>query len=323
MARTRQDTGQKRGMKAKRAKKQSRLTELARQVERAKLPPFKRWTKTNLKDRDWDFLGFCEELGNAVSILPDAKAPFLVSRAFHWELDRELGSGNGPFDLACEFEHERRPIDDSRERVVVIVRRGYPTVSVPIVTPLPWLHSPERKLDDLDQRVGLNEWPVAELAWYLPPDASSVSRGSNNICALEIPWTVDEDEVVEAFRAWLRRHRGKHTDKAGRKHEWRIWFLKLAIYRLGKAGYSHSEVLKKLAETFEKMDRGAWSPQNCARAKRFICEKLNWRFETMLHQAKSMEQDHPGMGFGEWRRWFIKYQTAKANFPCQQSPPDS
>lgn len=303
-------------MKTKSQQKQPGRTESAT-VEIAEAPPLKSWTKTSLTERDWNFLGFCEGLERAVSMLPDAKAPFLVARAFHWELDRELGSGNEPFDLAREFEHERMPIDDERECRLLIKRRKHHSIAVTLTESPDWLHWPARK------NHCLNEWPVAELAWYLPPDASLVSRGSNDICALEIPWTVDEEDVVDAFRAWLRRHRGKHTDKAGRKHDWCIWFLNLGIYRLASAGYERAEVLKMLSESFKSLGRRPLSAPNFSRAKRFISEKVNWRFRTMLHQSKSMEQDHPGMGFGDWRRWFVKYATPKTNSPCQQSLPDS
>lgn len=298
---------------------EQQLRELARQCAKVKPPPLKSWTKTSLTERDWNFLGFYAELDRAVSMLPDAKAPFLVARAFDWELDRELGSGNEPFNLAREFEHE--PADDPRQGQILIMRRDHPTIAVAIPEPPPWLLWPELRNDRI------NEWPVAELAWYLPPDASLVSRGSNDICALEIPWTVNEEDVVEAFRAWLRWHRGKHTEKAGRnagrKHEWRTWFRDLALYRLAEAGYTRKEVLKMLAEASKKSTPQELSPQNFARAKRLIREKANRRFRTMLYRAKSMEKDHPGMGFGNWRRWFVKYATAKTNSPCQQSPPDS
>ena len=63
-----------------------------------KLPPLKSWTKENLTPEDWDFPPTCKAIESAVARVPDDAANGIIYRAFTWELDRELGSGNGPFD---------------------------------------------------------------------------------------------------------------------------------------------------------------------------------------------------------------------------------
>jgi len=45
----------------------------------------------------------------------------LVYRAFTWEIDRELGSGNGPFDLAKELVSKPIEAQQARERKIVVM----------------------------------------------------------------------------------------------------------------------------------------------------------------------------------------------------------
>tara|TARA_Y100000588_G_scaffold91385_1_gene98688 strand:- start:5999 stop:6667 length:669 start_codon:yes stop_codon:yes gene_type:complete len=50
----------------------------------------KKWTKKTLRKEDWDF--------SALAKLPKTA----INRVFLWELDRELGSGQGPFTSKAE-----------------------------------------------------------------------------------------------------------------------------------------------------------------------------------------------------------------------------
>jgi hypothetical protein len=150
----------------------------------------------------------------------------------------------------------------------------------------------------------LTEWHLGHLARHVTADTVEASRGNNDVCALEIPWTEDEEDVVEAFRKWLQEHRGGASHaKPGRKHEWRTWFLNLAIYRLSASGFTRPQALKLLRNV-------SMSPQNFARAKRMIRCKIAWRFASMITAAK-----HDGSG--DWTGHYIKGKPPH----CQQMQP--
>ena len=385
-----------------------------------KLPRLRKWTKETLTQRDWDFTTFCDALEFATSQLPEIESLALVYRAFTWEIERELGSGNGPFDLEKELARPSMRQSSQRECEVVLQRDSGPTIAVAIEPPL-WLlkqprmnpskpqdvcirgvsafveklrqqalpaarflmskfsepirqqvleirprvmgssggsdelirlHGPlqneinriirsgsiyakdrfkgvslsaetrsvlkstpsgeelirlNRLLledafpDDIPkgprQLRPLNEWHLGELRDYLGPDTISASRASNDICALEIPWTEDEDKVVEAFRLWLQEHRGRHVGEegAGRKREWRWQFTNLAVYRLAAAGYERTKLLKKV---------GSMSASSYNRAMPFIAQEIRTRFGNMQSSAKSLAEQSPDLA--DWRRHFLK-----------------
>lgn len=226
----------------RREKNVSRMQSPGIVAEACELPPLKRWTREGTTERDWDFADFCQALEHAASAMPESESPFLIARAFAWELDRELGSGHGPFDLAEELGKGRFPVISAGDCQLTLMRQNAPTVAVSLDPPL-WVFKPRKKSQPL------NAWHLGELGHHVTPDTYGASRGTYDICALEIPWSDHEDEVVEAFRLWLRQHRGATTkgkNKPGRKHEWRTWFSNLAIYRLAASGYSRAEVLKGL-----------------------------------------------------------------------------
>jgi len=392
-----------------------------------KLPPLKQWTKETLTRRDWDFTAFCDALKLAAPQLSELESLGLIHRAFIWEIDRELGSGNGPFDLEKELARPSLRQSDPRERQILLQRDDGATDAVAIEPPLWLLKQPRmnplksqevcirgisafveklrqqsspltrflmgefseatrkrilaipppqmgrssggdevirlsgplqaeinriiRKgsiytkdrfkgvslsaetkslldseptgeelirlnrllLEDafpLDIPKGsrqlrpLNEWHLGELRDYLASDTFSASRASNDICALEIPWTEDEDEVVEAFRLWLQEHRGRHVGQAGRKHEWRTWFKKLAIYRLSVAGHTRPETLSRLKEFLRKFHYKPSSPANFIHDKEFISEEIERRFKTLVHSAKEFGERVSGRN--DWRGHFLK-----------------
>lgn len=258
-------------------------------------PTLRQWSKQRLADRDWDFASFCDALEKAAAEKPESESWILMYRAFTWEIDRELGSGNEPFDLTKELSGPSTRVFDSMEREFLLVQQAGPTLIKAIEPPI-WLSNPQKKYQPL------NEWRLCELAQHVTPTTISVSRGSNNICALEIPWTDDEDDVVDAFRSWLRVHRGrsrKVPKRPGRRHEWRTSFMNLAVYRLSAAGYTREEALKKL--NGKKL-----SPQNFARAKRFVVQKIEGRYTSMCADAKDAAKRLPKGGYGDWRRHFLK-----------------
>lgn len=270
---------------------------------RVQLPALKKWAKSKLEPFDWNFSPLCDDLERALGAIGADAGAFLVMRAFTWEIERELGSGNGAFDLASELANQPRPVDDSRECELVIMRHLHRTVSIRLDEgDLPLLVSVPRR-----NGLPLFEWSLADLVSLLPSDVRSVSRGSADLCVLEIPWTDDDEDVVEAFRLWLRSRRGgtARTSKPGRKHNWRTWFLNLAAYRLSAASYTRNEINLKLDEL--RADRlYPFDPQHFCRAKQFIREQIDWRFQTMQSATRQMNQQFPDKGYADWKNHFLK-----------------
>ena len=205
---------------------------------------------------------------------------------------RQVGLANRP----CR-------VDDSRERQLVIQRDHHMTISILLDGhDLPLLVSlPRRK------GLPLIEWSLSNLASMLPTDTRAVSRGSADLCVLEIPWTADDEDVIEAFRLWLRSHRGGEvrTAKPGRKLKWRTWFLNLAVYRLSAAGYTREQINLKVTE-WEKLKLYPFDPQHFCRAKQFIREQIGFRFQNIQSAARQMNKQFPGKGYGHWKSHFIK-----------------
>ncbi len=103
--------------------------------------------------------------------LPESESRALIYRAFTWEIERELGSGNGAFDLEGELAKPPMRGFDS-ERQMVLQRQSGVTV-VEIEPPLWHLRHGERKQP-------LNEWHLGALAGYILPDAFWASRETND-----------------------------------------------------------------------------------------------------------------------------------------------
>jgi hypothetical protein len=162
------------------------------------------------------------------------------------------------------------------------------------IDPPSWIFQPRRRHE------ALNDWHLGKLSQYVTKDTSEADRGRFSICALEIPWSDDEEDVMRAFRLWFRRFMGaRHRrNKAGRKHEWRNWFRDLAIFRLSGGGYARRDTLQLLGiKPINKKGDGL-SPQNWARAKRNTKTALSRRYAELLTKAKRHGQD--------WKRCFIQ-----------------
>ena len=205
------------------------------------LPPLKKWTKTNLSRADWDLESLCDKLKQAFEARREADGGTLVYRAITWEMERELGSEKPPFDLAAELRREPRPCAEFRACEIVRQHDRADTTSVAIDPPL-WLFKPRSRNQPL------NEWHLGNLSQYITKDTYEADRGAFTICALEIPCTDDEGDVVEAFRRWLRKFRGGSGDhrKPERRYAWRTEFRELAVHRLSSAGYTRLEGLQML-----------------------------------------------------------------------------
>ena len=70
---------------------------------RVQLPALKKWANPKLEPCDWNFGPLCDGLERALEGIETDDGTFLVMRAFTWELERELGSGNSAFNLASEL----------------------------------------------------------------------------------------------------------------------------------------------------------------------------------------------------------------------------
>ena len=168
-----------------------------------------------------------------------------------------------------------------------------------MIVPPPWLLKPQSRSQPL------NEWHLGNLSQYITKDTYEADRGKFTICALEIPWTDEEEVVVEAFRLWLRKFRDGNGvgRKVGRKFAWQTKFRDLAIHRLSVAGYTRKQGLAQLGIKPLK-DKEALSAPNWARAKRDTQTRIHRRYAEILSTAQRQGRN--------WRDCFIKQG-------CQQS----
>ncbi len=196
--------------------------------------PFKQWTKGAITDADWSFGPLVTAITKKRSQVPEEKNWMLVYRAFTWELDRELGSGNGPFNPAMVSGVS---VDSSHDSIVATVSPAG-TVEHQLAS-FPPRDREHKKVHVLQQWHGT---ALAELARHIKDDTAYISRDNNRIVALEIPWYATTEELMDAFGRFLRHRPMKK--KPGRPKDWRLGFLQLANYRLHCCGYKPDEVRK-------------------------------------------------------------------------------
>ena len=153
---------------------------------------------SSLTRDDWDFSGY-KNLPNSA-----------ISRVYLWEMDRELGSGKGPFAK-----------DAANKKWLASLNKGkhYNALSnAPVVSSSGTTHK---------TRGG---------------DALAAS-GSNTLHVFQINWNCSQGELVEAFSDWLEfGHDTPYTtfptNTRGRPRHHYTMLEKVAIHRFHKVGYS-------------------------------------------------------------------------------------
>lgn len=276
-----------------------------------KLPPLKKWTKQSLSKTDWNFSELCDALEKAKSELKSRLALHLSRTAFDWEIERELGSGNGPFDLTKELRTVGYSQYRDREGHFVLTRKDHPPVAVVFREP----SVPETVSKRTE---AVHEWHFAELSQYLPPDIVSIEFANSDLCVLEIPRLDDEKDIVSAFRRWLRKHRGPRPMKPGAPIAWRTRFRDLAIYRLSVAGYARDEVLEELR--ISNMDSTVFY-----HAKGKTRKEILRRYDELRSRAQWCADEFPTGSVPNWRSFFTTQLFVNPSNPrmltnkCQKS----
>ena len=158
----------------------------------------KKWTINSLTRDDWDF--------SCYKKLPSSA----ISRIYLWEMDRDLGSGKGPF--AKDPANKKWLASLSKEKTHTILPNA------PVVSSSGTSHK---------TRGG---------------DALAAS-GSNTLHVFQVNWNCSQAELVEAFSDWLEFGHGTPyvtfpTNTRGRPRQQYTMLEKLTIHRFHKVGYS-------------------------------------------------------------------------------------
>ena len=219
--------------------------------------------------------------------------------AWLWKLDRELGSGRGPFYIMWQI-HELKHYRDPKTPI----------------QPTEMLHS--HSLPQVAACCESEKESVFAREKEVRLDFKSCGRfggAYTRIHALEIDWRLPEKKLVEMFRNWLRH--GDHDfrpdmqmdsrNKKGRRDTAGLhsYLRDLAIYRISVAGFTHKEGLKMLGL---KM-----SAQNWERAQRKINKKIRWRIGLLCQCAKL--EAVGGVKDGFWKDYFIGMDSLD-DAPC-------
>ena len=232
-------------------------------------PRLKAWKKSSLAREDYDFTPLANWPKEALNV------------GWLWELERELGSGRGPFYPAWQkwASHESKGKPEApRERPPIL--RAYP------------LEQAARCLDKQDGR-HMEAWPDSAIT-------GTFAGRYTRIHALEIDWEKTEKQLVEAFRNWLRH--GEHEfspddqfmsrrvkcqrNTAG----FQSWLKELAIYRISVAGFDRkgagADMLEKVGMLKTTRSRGELiTSANWAHAHKRTLERLNERIQYLRQRA--------------------------------------
>ena len=155
----------------------------------------KDWSLKTLTKDDWDFSKYAK--------LPKPA----ISRIYQWELDRELGSGKGPFSK-----------DAANKKWLAEAAKNYnPLPSAPVVSG-----------SDSTHKTGKGDAVAA--------------GGSSTLHVFQINWYCSQQELVEAFSEWLEDNGTAFntfpTNTRGRPRQQYTLLEKVAIHRFHKVGFS-------------------------------------------------------------------------------------
>ena len=158
----------------------------------------KEWSEKTISQDDWNFSPYFD--------LPKTA----LSRIFLWELDRELGSGKGPFGK-----------DASNKKWLTEVGKGnYKDLSTATVS----------AKNGLNFKTGMDGLNLE-------------SAGTSTLHVFQINWHCSQQELVEAFTEWVEEnHDTPYTpfpsNTRGRPRHQFTLLEKISIHRFHRMGYS-------------------------------------------------------------------------------------
>ena len=158
----------------------------------------KDWTEETLSQEDWDFSQYNK--------LPKSA----ITKVFLWELDRELGSGKGPFGQDT----------NNRKWLTKVAKEGYEDLPVASVS----------------SKNGSGFKTGKE-------GASLESNGTSTLHVFQINWHCSHQELVESFTEWIEEnHDTPYTpfpsNTRGRPRHQFTLLEKTSIHRFHQIGYS-------------------------------------------------------------------------------------
>ena len=153
------------------------------------------WSDKTLTKDDWDFSQFAK--------LPKSA----ISRIYQWELDRELGSGKGPF--AKDAANKK------------------------------WLAQAAKNFNELPNALVVSR---NGSTCKLGKGADLRLGGNSTLHVFEINWSSSQQDLVEAFAEWLEVNETPFntfpTNIRGRPRQQYMLLEKVAIHRFQKVGFS-------------------------------------------------------------------------------------
>ena len=158
----------------------------------------KDWSLKTLTKDDWDFSGYKK--------LPKSA----ITRIYQWELDRELGSGKGPFGK-----------DSKNKKWLTQVARSKNYTELPNAT--------VTSSNGTTHKTGRGDAVTA--------------GGDSTLHVFQINWYCSQQELVEAFTEWLEEAHDTPfttfpTNTRGRPRHQFTLLEKISIHRFHKMGYS-------------------------------------------------------------------------------------
>lgn len=296
-------------------------------------PAVKTWSRETLRREDYCFG------------LPDDFPPDLLKKAWLWELDRELGSGNLPFFTAWklhEIEGEAarlkahydgtHPLSDSE--LAALLREPPPKSAPELRADLEKLRAHIRAFDgeaggkllsDEELETVSPSWKPAipkepmpmlksyyfdEVWEHLTPETNFLETGLYNyttIQPIEIDWTLSETDLKEMFVNWLRH--GPHPfnpSQTGEKKKTRKTKGILAWLE-DLAIYRIGEAKFTRLEGLKMLaDQSAISAPNWEKAQRLTRERIEMRKTDLQSSALNMSRNDPRHSSPDWRDYFAR-----------------
>ena len=158
----------------------------------------KDWSLKTLTKDDWDFSGYKK--------LPKSA----ITRIYQWELDRELGSGKGPFGK-----------DSKNKKWLTQVTKSKNYTELPNAT--------VTSSNGTTHKTGRGD--------------ALTAGGDSTLHVFQINWYCSQQELVDAFSDWLEDHHDTPfttfpTNSRGRPRHQYTLLEKISIHRFHKVGYS-------------------------------------------------------------------------------------
>ncbi len=164
----------------------------------AKKLQLKEWSEKSLTKDDWNFTAYAN--------LPKSA----ISRVYQWELDRELGSGKGPFGS-----------DAGNKKWLANVAKG-----------------------------NYSDLPVADVTSQSgstfktgKDGAALIADGASTLHVFQINWHCSQQELIDAFTEWVEEEHETPfntfpTNTRGRPRHQFTLLEKISIHRFHQVGYS-------------------------------------------------------------------------------------